>query len=88
MAEMKFGIDTYVCDDCKAIVVKSAWMLAGKKCPECGCETYGVRGKFYDQRIWIDGYLAQGDGGLWADWAQGGILQGEPAPGLEKKMQR
>ena len=88
MAEMKFGIDTYVCDKCKAIVVKQAWMIAGNKCPNCGGTDKELRGKFFDQRIYIDGFLAQGDGGLWADWAKDGFLTGEPAEGLEKKMQR
>jgi DNA-directed RNA polymerase subunit RPC12/RpoP len=88
MAEMKFGIDTYVCDGCNAIVVKSTWQLAGKKCPNCGSESFVVRGKFFDQRIYLDGFLAQGDGGLWADWAKDGFLVGEPAEGLERLMQR
>ncbi len=88
MAEMKFGLDVFVCDECKAIFTKPAWMLAGKKCPECGCENAEVRGKFFDQRIWIDGFLAQGDEAVWADWAKDGFLIGEPAAGLEKLQQR
>jgi hypothetical protein len=86
--EVPFGVDIFVCDQCKAIVAKPAWNIAGKKCPECGCETYGTRGKFYDRKIYIDGYMAQADGGIWADWAKDGFLIGEPAPGLEKTVQR
>ena len=88
MPEMLFGVDVYVCDECKAIVTKPVWNMAGKKCPHCGCEEKEVRGKFFDQRIWLDGYLAQGDRGFWADWAKDGFLVGEPAPGFELTQQR
>ena len=88
LTEVPFGVDVYVCDGCKAIVAKPAWNMAGKKCPECGCEGFGVRGKFYDRKIYIDGYVAQIDGGLWADWAKDGFLTGEPAGGLEMLVQR
>ena len=83
-----FGVDVYVCDGCKAIVAKPAWMMSKNICPECGNVTKELRGKFYDRKIYIDGYMAQADGGLWADWAKDGFLVGEPAPGLEKKVQR
>lgn len=82
------GIDVYVCNDCKAIVAKPAWNIAGKKCPECGCNEKELRGKTFDRKIWIDGYVAQIDGAIWADWAKDGFLVGEPTPGLELKVQR
>jgi hypothetical protein len=88
MAEMQHGVDVYVCDFCKAIFTKPQWMMAGKKCPECGGAQYQVRGKFFDQHIYIDGFMACGDKAVWADWAKEGFLVGEPAPGLEKNAQR
>jgi hypothetical protein len=88
MADMKFGLDVYVCDSCKAIVTKPVLMMAGNKCPECGCENLEVRGKYFDQRIWIDGFLAQGDGAEWAKWAKDGFLIDTPEAGLEKLQQR
>ena len=88
LTDIPFGVDVFVCDDCKAIYAKPACMIAGKKCPECGSESKELRGKFYDRKIFIDGYMAQIDGGLWADWAENGFLVGEPASGLEKKVQR
>ena len=87
MAE-NVGIDVFVCDDCHAITTKPAWMMEGNKCPNCGGTNKETRGQYYDCRIWIDGCLAQGDGAIWADWAQDGFLTGTPEPGLEKKMQR
>lgn len=86
--EIPFGVDVYVCDSCKAIAAKPAWMMNGNKCPECGGEGKSLRGKFYDRKIYIDGYIAQADGGIWADWAKDGFLVGEPAAGLEKIIQR
>jgi hypothetical protein len=86
--DVPFGVDVYVCGKCNAIVAKPAWNIAGKKCPECGSDAYELRGKFYDRKIYIDGYIAQADGGIWADWAKDGFLTGEPAPGLEKIIQR
>lgn len=88
MGQLGQGIDVYVCDKCNAIVIKTSWNIAGKKCPECGSEEYTVRGCYFDQRIMIDGFMAQGDQGRWAEWAENGFLTGEPAPGLEKIMQR
>jgi hypothetical protein len=86
MPEMKFGIDVLVCDQCHAIRSKVLWK--GGKCPNCGSESGTVRGKFWDQRIWLDGYLACGDRAVWADWAKDGFLVGEPSPELEGKTQR
>jgi hypothetical protein len=83
-----FGVDVYVCDACKAIAAKPAWMMNKNTCPECGGDSYELRGKFYDRKIYIDGYMAQADGGLWADWAKDGFLVGEPAPGIEKIVLR
>jgi hypothetical protein len=88
MADVHHGIDTYVCDSCKAIFTKPVWMMNGKKCPECGSGSATVRGKYFDQRIYIDGFLAQADNAVWADWAKDGFLVGEPVDGLEKTIQR
>jgi hypothetical protein len=88
LENIPFGVDIYVCDRCKAIIAKPAWMMNKNTCPECGNDSKELRGKFYDRKIYIDGYMAQADGGLWADWAKDGFLVGEPAPGLEKSVQR
>ena len=86
MAEMKFGIDVLVCKECKAINCKVLWKNG--KCPNCGSESGEVRGKFFDQRIWIDGFMACTDHAQWASWAKDGFLVGEPQIDLEKKVQR
>jgi hypothetical protein len=86
--KIPFGVDVYVCDGCKAIATKPAWMMNSNTCPECGGTSKELRGKFYDRKIYIDGYMAQADGGIWADWAENGFLVGEPASGLEKIVQR
>ena len=88
LTEIPFGVDVYVCDKCKAIAAKPVWKMSKDTCPECGNDSKELRGKFFDRKIYIDGYVAQADGGAWADWAADGFLVGEPAPGLEKTIQR
>lgn len=82
MAELKHGIDVIVCNQCGIIKPKFFWK--GGKCPNCGSESGTVRGKYSDQRIYIDGFLACGDRSVWADWAKDGFLVGKPQYGLEK----
>jgi hypothetical protein len=88
LREVPFGVDVYVCGQCKAIAAKPVWRMNNDACPECGGTAKELRGKFFDRKIYIDGYVAQADGGRWADWAENGFLVGEPAPGLEKTIQR